>query len=176
MKKIILSTTIVAFFVFYVIYYQIQTSKSLNIQTIYSPSNPAEIPVTAPKSTESNSPTPTPTSLKKTTTLLPSRTPISTPKGIYRDGIYTGPSTDAFYGNVQVQVTIQSGRILNIQFLDYPHDRGTSKEINSQAMPILISEVIQAQSPQGIQIVSGATDTSMAFIQSLTSALNSAKN
>jgi uncharacterized protein with FMN-binding domain len=72
-------------------------------------------------------------------------------------------------------VVIQNGKIANIQFLDYPHDRRTSQEINTQVMPWLTQEAIQAQSAN-INIISGATLTSEAFANSLQSALNSASN
>ncbi len=93
----------------------------------------------------------------------------------YKDGQYTGDSADAYYGNIQVQVTISGGKIADVVFLDYPHDRRTSVEINSQAMPYLKQEAIAAQSAN-VDIVSGATDTSRAFIQSLQSALDKAKS
>ena len=92
----------------------------------------------------------------------------------YRDGTYTGDVTDAFYGNIQVQAKIQGGKITDIQFLNYPHDRQTSLYINSQAMPLLKNEAIQAQSAR-VDAVSGASATSQAFIQSLRSALSKAQ-
>ncbi len=92
----------------------------------------------------------------------------------YKDGQYTGPVTNAFYGTVQVKVIIQGGKLTDVQWLDYPHDRRTSQEINSQATPWLKTEAIQAQSAQ-VDIISGATLTSEAFIQSLGSALNQAQ-
>jgi len=95
--------------------------------------------------------------------------------GIYKNGTYTGPEVNAFYGLVQVQVTIQNGKIANVQFLDYPRDRRTSQRINSQVMPWLTQEAIQAQSAN-VDIISGATLTSEAFANSLQSALQSAKN
>jgi uncharacterized protein with FMN-binding domain len=70
-------------------------------------------------------------------------------------------------------VTISGGRISDVQFLQYPNDRRTSQMINSQAMPILKQEAIQAQSAQ-VSGVSGATATSGAFIQSLGNALQQA--
>lgn len=92
----------------------------------------------------------------------------------YKDGAYLGVVADAFYGNVQVKATISGGKITNVVFLDYPHDRQTSREINSQAMPILKQEAIQIQTAN-VDIVSGATQTSLAFVHSLQSALNQAK-
>jgi uncharacterized protein with FMN-binding domain len=76
---------------------------------------------------------------------------------------------------VQVQVVIQNGKIADVKFLDYPHDRRTSQEINAQAMPWLTQEVIQAQSAN-INAISGATLTSQAFYTSLQAALASASN
>lgn len=95
--------------------------------------------------------------------------------GIYKNGQYTGDVTDAYYGNVQVKVIIGGGKITDVVFLDYPHDRRTSVMINTQAMPYLKTEAIQAQNAN-VDIVSGATATSQAFVQSLQSALAQAKN
>lgn len=96
------------------------------------------------------------------------------PSGGYKDGTYTGNVADAFYGNIQVSVNIQNGKIANVQFLQYPSDRSRSILINQQAMPYLQQEAIQAQSAN-VDIVSGATDTSQAFIASLSSALSQAQ-
>lgn len=87
-----------------------------------------------------------------------------------KDGQYSGSLADAFYGNVQVQVSIVGGKISDVQFLDYPHDRGESIQINSQAMPLLKTEVIQTQSAN-VDVISGATQTSEAFVKSMQSAL-----
>jgi len=95
--------------------------------------------------------------------------------GSYKDGTYIGPSVDAYYGNVQVQVSIQGGKISDVTFLDFPHDRRTSQEINAQATPWLQQEAIQAQSAN-VDLISGATLTSEAFVQSLQTALQSAHN
>ena len=92
----------------------------------------------------------------------------------YRDGQYTGDVTDAFYGNVQVQATVAGGKITDVTFLQYPSDRSRSVNINSQAMPYLKQEAIAAQSAN-VDIVSGATATSQAFVSSLASALSQAK-
>lgn len=96
-------------------------------------------------------------------------------QGLYNDGAYTGDVTDAYYGMVQVKAVIQGGKITDVQFLDYPHDRRTSQRINEIAMPYLKTEAIQAQNAN-VNIISGATLTSEAFMQSLQSALSSAKS
>ncbi len=92
----------------------------------------------------------------------------------YKDGTYTGSVEDAFYGNVQVQVIVSGGKISDVNFLQYPNDNQTSQFVNSQAMPLLKQEALQAQSSQ-VDIVSGASATSQAFQASLTNALNQAK-
>lgn len=99
----------------------------------------------------------------------------STNTPIYKNGTYTGSAADAFYGNIQVQATISGGKITNVQFIQAPSDQGRSVEINQLADPQLVQEAMQSQN-SNVDIVSGATDTSNAFIQSLTSALNQAKS
>lgn len=106
------------------------------------------------------------TSTPNSNALLPSQT--------YKDGTYTGDVANAFYGNIQVNAVIQGGKIADVQFLQYPNDRSRSIMINQYAMPQLKSETITVQNAS-VDIVSGATDSSQAFIQSLQSALNKAK-
>jgi uncharacterized protein with FMN-binding domain len=96
----------------------------------------------------------------------------SSASGGYADGTYTGSEADALYGTVQVQVVVQGGRITDVQFLSYPTGHNSDR-INAQAMPILTQEAISAQSAS-VQVVSGATLTSRAFMQSLQSALSQA--
>jgi uncharacterized protein with FMN-binding domain len=98
-------------------------------------------------------------------------TPV--PGAIYRDGSFTGGVADAQWGYVQVQAVIQAGKITQVKFLQYPSDRYRSVLINQYADPQLSSEAIQAQSAQ-VDIVSGATDSSYAFMQSLADALSQA--
>jgi uncharacterized protein with FMN-binding domain len=109
-----------------------------------------------------------------TDTPAPLPSPTATSRGAYKNGTYTGPLVDAYYGLVQVQAIVKNGQIFSIQFLNYPHDRRTSQEINSQAMPWLEQEAVQAQSAN-VDIISGATLTSEAFIQSLRTALLAAR-
>ena len=113
------------------------------------------------------------------TTILPKPIPVvilPPPKktGIYNDGEYIGNSADAYYGSIQVKAVISNGQLADVVFLDYPQDRGTSVRINNQAMPILKSEAIQTQN-SNVNTVSGATDSSGAFRESLASALSQAK-
>ncbi len=91
----------------------------------------------------------------------------------YKDGTYKGSVANAYYGNVQVAVTISGSKITDVKFLQYPNSHQTSVIINQQAMPYLKQETIQSQS-SNVQIISGATFTSQAFQQSLQSALSQA--
>lgn len=100
--------------------------------------------------------------------------PINQNQGVvYKDGTYTGNSVDAFYGLVQVQAVISRGKITDIKFLSYPQDRQHSLQLSNFSLPQLKSEVIQSQS-NNVDVISGATQTSEAFIQSLSSALSKA--
>ncbi|HWX09550.1 MAG TPA: FMN-binding protein [Gaiellaceae bacterium] len=53
----------------------------------------------------------------------------------------------------------------------YSYHTARSQFIMSQSLPILRQEFLQAQTAGGVQMVSGATYTSQAFMQSLQSAL-----
>jgi uncharacterized protein with FMN-binding domain len=68
-------------------------------------------------------------------------------------------------------VTISGGKITDVTALQYPNDRNKSVEINSQALPMLRSEALAAQSAT-IDTISGATYTSDGYTQSLQSALD----
>ena len=90
-------------------------------------------------------------------------------------GTYTGDAVDIGrgYGTIQLEVTVESGRIVDIQALAVPENDGRSAQISSYAVPQLIQQALAAQSDQ-ISGISGATYTSYGFAQSLTSALQQA--
>ena len=66
-------------------------------------------------------------------------------------------------------------KITSVTVPQYPNHTDRSVFINQQALPILEQEVLRAQFNANINFVSGATDTSDAFIQSLQAALIAAK-
>lgn len=164
MKKFLLAAGVVVVFVIYAI----------------SQRNEGSAPVIAPKSSvssnTSSSSNSTSGSSSGSTSSNSSGSPMNSGQMMsgYKNGSYTGDSVDAFYGYVQVKATISGGKITDVQFLDYPHDRSNSVYINSQAMPYLTQEAISAQNAN-VDIISGATATSQAFQQSLASALAQAK-
>ena len=77
------------------------------------------------------------------------------------------------WGPLQVTITVKSKKITNAQAAVSPHTP-RSEFINEQAIPILRQETLEAQSAN-IDLVSGATDTSEAYITSLQSAINKAR-
>lgn len=158
MKKFFVSIFVIVTFAAYTIHQHLRSSD--------------EGQVTIPSPSQNGQQDQTPTTAS--TLLMLTDTPRQQIENGYKDGQYSGDSVDAFYGNVQVKTTISGGKITDVQFLDYPQDRGTSIRINSQAMPLLSQEAIQSQNAT-VDIVSGATQTSRAFIQSLQSALAKAK-
>jgi uncharacterized protein with FMN-binding domain len=89
------------------------------------------------------------------------------------DGTYTGSSVGTRFGNVQVQVTISGGAITDVTAVQLTDHDGKSVQISNRAAPILAQEVLSAQSAN-VQMVSGATYTSRAYLESLQSALDQA--
>lgn len=93
----------------------------------------------------------------------------------YQDGSYTGSTVDASgYGPVQVQAVISGGKLTDVKFLQMPSDQQHSQEVTAQAEPLLQQEAIQAQSAN-IDTVTGATQDTAAFTQSLQDALSQAR-
>lgn len=197
MKKFLLSGAVAFAFVIYIVFNHssragtvIPPASLANIPLSQLPgassgSVVAQAPVQAP-SPASTAPAPAPAATTPPPAPAPAPTqsqpaPVATPPppkknlGQYVDGTYTGSVADAYYGYVQVQVSVSGGKVTGVQFLQYPNDRSTSRYINGQAMPYLIAEAIQAQNAN-VDVVSGATDTSMAFRQSLADALSQAKS
>ena len=99
--------------------------------------------------------------------------PASGASPSYHDGSFTGPAVYQYYGYVQVKVNIHKGKISSVKILRYPKDYNTSIYINTHALPMLKSELIQAQNLK-ISGISGATLTSEAFYMSAKAALKKA--
>jgi len=77
------------------------------------------------------------------------------------------------YGNVQVQITVEDGKVTKSIVLEVSWNDRKDQEINSRAVPTLNAETVQAQSAD-IDMVSGATYTSKGYIESLQAALDQA--
>lgn len=74
---------------------------------------------------------------------------------------------------MQVRITVSGTKITDVRVPQYPNGNGRDQEINSNALPQLTQETIDAQSGD-IAMVSGATVTSDGYLQSLQSALDQA--
>jgi hypothetical protein len=72
------------------------------------------------------------------------------------------------WGAVQVQLTVKDGQITKSEVIQIPWDNPRDQQINSYAVPILNKEVVTSQTAS-IDMVSGATVTSVGYIQSLQS-------
>ncbi|NMM24901.1 MAG: FMN-binding protein [Phycicoccus sp.] len=86
---------------------------------------------------------------------------------------YTGQAADTRWGPVQVQLTVQGGKITRSRAVQYPQGTNVDAQINGYALPILDQEVVQKQSAS-IDTISGATVTSDGYLQSLQSAIDQA--
>ncbi|HTP00403.1 MAG TPA: FMN-binding protein [Anaerolineales bacterium] len=167
-KKLFLSGIVIVAFACFVAYERLVRPDSVPAQAAPTAFIPATV---APFASSGGSFLPPASSQPTSTSGSSSQVHASS----YKDGTYTGQPVDAYYGLVQVQVTVHGGSIQDVQFLQYPSDRRTSQRINSIAMPYLQQEALQAQSAQ-VDIISGATLTSEGFQMSLQSALQGARN
>ena len=94
----------------------------------------------------------------------------SPPSGSSTTVTYTGPVVENPYGPVQVAVAEQGGKIVDVKALQMPTEHALSQEISEHVVPMLRSEVLQAQSAE-INLISGATYTSESYASSLQAAL-----
>lgn len=86
---------------------------------------------------------------------------------------YTGSVAQQHrWGPIQVTISVKNKKITNVTATVSP-DNPRSNFIESQALPLLKQEVLQAQSAT-IDAVSGATDTSDGYVTSLQSAVKKA--
>ena len=126
---------------------------------------------------------------KKTTNLSPSAstttsvtasnnnsgaTTSSVPANSYKDGTYRASSDQNPYGTVEIAAVISGGKITDIKFLQMPNQEGHSREVTNFSEPLLKQSALDKQTAN-IDFISGATDTSFAFEQSLQAALDQAK-
>ena len=77
------------------------------------------------------------------------------------------------WGPVQVEVSLSGSKITGVAVLQYPDSNSRDAQINGYALPILVDETMSAQSAN-VDMVSGATYTSVGYQQSLQSALDQA--
>ncbi len=83
-----------------------------------------------------------------------------------------GPSVNMRWGPVRVTIIVQGKHITDIR-TTAPTERPRSAIINNRAIPMLRREVLKAQNAK-IDLISGATMTSKAFVTSLQAAITQA--
>lgn len=123
----------------------------------------------APGSAPSTTTTPTTTPTTSGAGVAPSATPTTSPPA--PSGTASGAEEVFRYGALSVTVTVQSGKITHVGIATISETDPRSQAIDRYAVPQLEQEVIDAGSAN-VDGVSGATFTSTAFIDSLTSALD----
>ncbi|MEV8115792.1 FMN-binding protein [Streptomyces xiamenensis] len=88
-------------------------------------------------------------------------------------GTFTGKSIDTPFGPVQVEVTLDQGKITGVRALRTPAGDPRTEAIAAESVPRLTQEVLRAQSVH-VDAVSGASYTSQGYLDSLQSALDQA--
>jgi len=88
--------------------------------------------------------------------------------------VLTGDVIMTGYGPTQVQVTVNTGKIVKVTVLQHTDDGVNSQMIDGRALPLLNQETLTAQSAK-INAVSGASYTSAGYAKSLQSALDKAQ-
>lgn len=84
----------------------------------------------------------------------------------------SGSTVPYGYGQLAVKVTVRGHRILDVAVSSIQTAESYSQMLAQQVIPMLKREVLQAQSAH-VNVISGATYTSEAYLSSLQSALDS---
>lgn len=134
-------------------------------QLVPTAASPTASPTTTAPSAGSSTGSSSPTS--------PSTTAPATTKPAGKSGQFTGTDVTYQYGEMQVRLTVQNGRITAVNYPIESAPDPRSEFINSQALPILTRELLSAQNLR-IDSVSGATYTSNAFAETVQAALSKA--
>ncbi|MGZ7442430.1 FMN-binding protein [Paenibacillus sp. TH7-28] len=90
--------------------------------------------------------------------------------GNYVDGTYEGSAQGA-KSEVKVAVEIKGEKIANIEIVEH----GETQSIIDAAVETTIPEIIEKQTTDGVDVVSGASKSSAAVIEAVTEALEGAQ-
>jgi uncharacterized protein with FMN-binding domain len=120
-----------------------------------------------------NKPKATKSATSKATTQATTTAAASAPAPATKSvsGVFSGPTINVNYGNVQVEITVSNGKITDAKALQAPS--GRSQRWTDMATPILRQQTLAAQSAS-IQGASGASYTSYGWFKSLQGALSKA--
>jgi len=90
--------------------------------------------------------------------------------GMYTDGTYTGTG-QGYGGELEVEVTIENDEITGIEVVSHQETEG----LGDAAFDDVISQIIENQSTDDVEAVSGATESSNAVIDAVNDALEDAR-
>ena len=96
-------------------------------------------------------------------------TQVASTSGTYTDGVFQGVGY-GFKGDITTEVEIVNGEIIRVEVVDHRDDRKWFNWAN-RALP---QNIIDAQSAD-VDVVSGATYTSLGIIEGVSEALNSSR-
>lgn len=102
--------------------------------------------------------------------LIAAMAALSTGAYAYKDGTYTGVGT----GNasqIEVQVTVAKGKVADVKVLQ----QGETDMIFAAVESNLPSAVVQANGVKGVEVVTGASNSSKGFLEAVGKALEKAK-
>lgn len=129
--------------------------RSNNIDTMTHSDKEAELAAIAAAGTEVDE--------NKDETQTPTETPAA------KDNVFIGTSDKGMGGTIQVQITVDDGKITDIEILKQNETTG----IGPEALEKLVPQALEIQSAE-VDVVSGATVTSEAFKEALTLAIGKA--
>ena len=90
-------------------------------------------------------------------------------EGMYADGTYTGTGS-GYGGDIEVEVTVEGGEITGIEVLSHSETDG----IADGGFEGITEQVKENQGTDGVEVVSGATETSNGMIEAINDALEDA--
>jgi uncharacterized protein with FMN-binding domain len=86
------------------------------------------------------------------------------------DGDYESDKVTFEWGDLRTRILVTGGKITTVQIMSYPDHRSQSLYLIQLADPILTSEVIKSQQAK-VNVVSSATNTSIAFQDAIAGAI-----
>ncbi len=86
-----------------------------------------------------------------------------------KDNVFAGQSSNGFGGKLQLEITVEDGKITSIEITNHSETKG----IGSDAFDELIAEALEKQSAD-VDSVAGASVTSAAFTEALQKAMDAA--
>ena len=101
----------------------------------------------------------------------PAPPPEPEPEGIFTPGTFTGVGTGGYGGDITVELTFDAEHILGVEVLEH----GETDLFADMAFAVLLPGVLEAQGAE-LDVVSGATYTSGAFLEAVANAIDAASN